>query len=366
MAPAVRAQTKRSNKPANYDVMEKSPKENPGSKIVPDHKTPLLSRRAILGAAGAAAVSRLGVRGAFAAGYPERPIKIIVPFAPAGPTDIMARILGQNLGIALGGNFIVENRSGAGGNIGIGYAAHAEADGYTLLVTSSAYVVNPSLYAQIPYDPFKDFAPIAELGTSPNAVLINPKLGINSISELFARAKANPDELNYASPGAGTTPHLSGELLKIVGQIQIAHVPFSGAGPAIQALLGGVTQLAVTALPPAIPYIESGAIKALAVTGARRWVDLPNVPTMVELGYRDFIADTFQAFLAPAKTPRDVVAKLSEKSIEVLKKPEIVDQLRVNGFEVIAHGPEGLRQRIEVEVPKWRDVIAKAGIKPVG
>jgi tripartite-type tricarboxylate transporter receptor subunit TctC len=142
-------------------------------------------------------------------------------------------------------------------------------------------------------------------------------------------------------------------------------VPFSGAGPAIQALLGGVTQLAVTALPPAIPYIESGAIKALAVTGSRRWVDLPNVPTMVELGYNDFIAETFQAFMAPVKTPPEIVARLSAKSVEALKKPDIVEQLRVNGFEVIANGSDGLRRRIETEVPKWRDVIAKAGIKPV-
>jgi len=186
-----------------------------------------------------------------------------------------------------------------------------------------------------------------------------------TIAELFTRAKAKPDEFNYASPGAGTTPHLSGELLKIVGGVEITHVPFSGAGPAIQALLGGVTQLAVTALPPAIPYIESGAIKALAVTGARRWIDLPNVPTMVELGYNDFIAETFQAFMAPVKTPREIVERLSAKSVEALKKPDVVEQLRVNGFEVIANGSDGLRQRIETEVPKWRNVIAKAGIKPV-
>ncbi|HLI98105.1 MAG TPA: tripartite tricarboxylate transporter substrate binding protein [Bradyrhizobium sp.] len=332
-------------------------------------KPPLPSRRQILRAAGfaggAAAASIFGAGRTLAAAYPDHPIKIIVPFAPAGPTDIMARILAQNLGVALPGNLIVENRSGAGGNIGIGYTAHAEADGYTLLVTSSAYVVNPSLYAKIPYDPYKDFAPIAELGTSPNAIMIDPKLGIHSIAELIARAKAKPDELNYASPGAGTTPHLSGELLKIEGHVEITHVPFSGAGPAIQALLGGVTQLAVTALPPAIPYIESGAIKALAVTGSRRWIDLPDVPTMVELGYPNFIAETFQAFLAPVKTPPDIVAKLSATSVAVLKKSEIVDQLRVNGFDVIAHGSEGLRQRIEMEVPRWREVIAKAGIKPV-
>ncbi|HZE54032.1 MAG TPA: tripartite tricarboxylate transporter substrate-binding protein [Bradyrhizobium sp.] len=217
----------------------------------------------------------------------------------------------------------------------------------------------------MPYDPFKDFAPITELGTTPNAILVSPRLGINSIAELIARAKAKPNEFNYASPGAGTTPHLSAEFLKIVGGIEMTHVPFSGAAPAIQALLAGTTQVAVSALPAVLGFIQSGELKALAVTGAHRWIDLPDVPTMVELGYKDFIAETLQFFLAPAKTPPDIVEKLSAKSLEVLKRPEIVDQLRSNGYEVIANGPQGLRQRIETEVPKWRDVIAKAGIKPV-
>ncbi len=340
---------------------------------MPSNKNALPSRRRILKAtglaAGAAAISNLdivlGIGRAGAAVYPDRPIKIIVPFAPAGPTDIIARILAQNLGTALAGNIIVENRPGAGGNIGIGYAAHAEADGYTLLVISSAYVVNPGLYAKIPYDPYKDFAPIAELGTTPNSIVVTPKLGINSIAGLIARAKANPNELNYASPGAGTTPHLSGELFKIVGGIEMTHVPFNGAAPAIQALLAGTTQVAVSALPPVLPFAQSGEIKVLAVTGAHRWPDLPDVPTMVELGYKDFVAETAQFFFAPARTAPDIVEKLSAKSIEVLKAREAAEQLRVNGYEVLANGPEALRQRIEREVPKWRDVIARAGIKPV-
>jgi tripartite-type tricarboxylate transporter receptor subunit TctC len=327
------------------------------------------SRREVLSAAGllagAAVASSLGPPGAEAAGYPERPVKVIVPFAPAGPTDIMARILVAHLADAIGGTLIVENKPGAGGNIGIGAAAHAEPDGHTLLITSSAYVVNPGLYAKIPYDPYTDFAPIAELGTSPNVILVDPKLGVHSIPELIARAKANPDELNYASPGIGTTPHLSGELFKIVSGIQITHVPFSGAGPAIQAVLSGTTQIAFAALPPARPHIESGALKALAVTGVHRWFDLPDVPTMVELGYTGFISDTFQGFLAPAKTPATIVELLSAKSIEILKTPAIAEQLRNNGFEVIANGPDGMRKRIADEVPKWRDIVAKAGIKPV-
>jgi tripartite-type tricarboxylate transporter receptor subunit TctC len=328
-----------------------------------------ISRREMLRAAGlgvgAAATSSLAPTWARAAGYPERPIKIVVPFAPAGPTDIMARIVAQHLGDAIGGTAIVENKPGAGGNIGIGGVAHAEPDGYTLLITSSAYVVNPGLYAKIPYDPYKDFAPIAELGTSPNVILVNPTLGINSVADLVARAKADPNELNYASPGIGTTPHLSGELFKIVAGIQITHVPYSGAGPAIQAILSGTTQVAFAALPPAHPHIESGALKALAVTGAHRWFDLPDVPTMVELGYKDFISDTFQGFLAPAKTPPAVVEQLAAKSIEILKMPNIAEQLRNNGFEVLANGPDGMRKRIDDEVPKWRDIVAKAGIPPV-
>jgi tripartite-type tricarboxylate transporter receptor subunit TctC len=328
----------------------------------------ILSRRAMLRAAAVTAgVAATGLwpKSGSAANYPTRPIKIIVPFAPAGPTDIMARIVAQHLGEAIGGNVIVENRPGAGGNIGIGAAANADPDGYTLLITSSAYVVNPSLYVKIPYEPFKDFAPIAELGTSPNVILVDPKIGINSIADLIASAKADPNRFNYASPGSGTTPHLSGELLKIAGGIQMTHVPFPGAGPAIQSILAGTVQVCSAALPPAHPHIVSGALKALAVTGAVRWFDLPNVPTMVDLGYKDFIADTFQGFLAPAKTPPEIVQLLATKSIEILKTSKIADQLRNNGFEVIARGPDGMQKRITDEVPKWKKIITEAGIQPV-
>jgi len=334
-----------------------------------DTMRPLRSRRDVLRAArvlGGAAVSvGLGAAGARAATYPDHPVKIIVPFAPGGPTDMLGRILATHLGEAIGGTVVVENRPGAGGNIGMGIAAHSDPDGYALLLTTSAYVVNPSLYAKTPYDPFKDFAPIAELATSPNVILADPKQGINSIAELVARAKASPGELNYGSAGIGTTPHLTGELLKIAAAIEMTHVPFSGSGPAVQAILSSTVQIAVVALPPAHPHIEAGALKALAVTGPNRWFDLPDVPTMVELGYKDFITDTFQGFLAPAKTPPSIVEQLATKSIAIVKMPNIAEQLRNNGFEVLANGPEALRKRIEDEVPKWRDIIAKAGIKPV-
>lgn len=320
------------------------------------------SRRGVLlGAAWfAAAISPV-----WAAGYPERPVKIVVPFAPGGPTDIMARVIAAHLGELLHGSFVVENRAGAGGNIGAGVVAHGDADGYTLLITSSALVVNPGLYKRVPYDPYKDFAPVAELGTSPNVFLADPSSGINSIAELVAKAKADPTALSYASAGIGTTPHLSGELLKVAAGIKMTHVPFGGAGPAIQAIMGSTTPIACVSLPPARPLIASGALRALAVTGESRWFDLPDVPTMVELGYKGFITDTFQGFLAPAKTPPAILEMLTKASLEVLNDKTIHDQLQNNGFLVLANGPAGMKRRIDDEVPKWRDLVAKAGITPV-
>jgi len=320
------------------------------------------SRRSVLlGAAWfAAAISPV-----WAAGYPERPVKIVVPFAPGGPTDIMARVIAAHLGELLHGSFVVENRAGAGGNIGAGVVAHGDADGYTLLITSSALVVNPGLYKRVPYDPYKDFAPVAELGTSPNVFLADPNSGINSIAELVAKAKADPTALSYASAGIGTTPHLSGELLKVEAGIKMTHVPFGGAGPAIQAIMGSTTPIACVSLPPARPLIASGALKALAVTGESRWFDLPDVPTMVELGYKGFITGTFQGFLAPAKTPPAILEMLTKASLEVLNDKTIHDQLQNNGFLVLANGPAGMKRRIDDEVPKWRDLVAKAGITPV-
>ena len=327
-----------------------------------------MNRRELLKTVAALPLAQAAwTRGALAqGGYPNRNITMIVPFPAGGQADLAARPVALALERVLGRPVIVDNRAGgAGGSIGNAQAARAEPDGYTLLITSSAYVVNPGLYAKIPYDPYKDFAPIAELGTSPNVILVDPKLGVNSVAELVAHAKANPNELNYASPGIGTTPHLSGELFKIVAGVNITHVPFPGAGPAITAILSGTTQVAFAALPPAHPHIVSGALKALAVTGEHRWFDLPDVPTMIELGYKDFISDTFQGFLAPVKTPPEVVQLLAAKSIEILKVTKTADQLREDGFEVIANGPDGMKKRIDDEVPKWRDVIAKAGIKPV-
>jgi tripartite-type tricarboxylate transporter receptor subunit TctC len=326
--------------------------------------TKLISRRAAL-AGTTGLLGMAAARGARAAGYPSRPVRVIVPFAPAGPTDIMARILVNYLGAKLDGSFIVDNRPGAGGNIGTAFVAHAEPDGYTLLIDSSAFVVNPSLYRHCPYDAFTDFAPIGELGTSPNLFVANPQSGIKSVADLVARCKADPAAISYANPGIGTTPQLSGELLKLKAGISMTSIPFGGAGPAVQAVLGGTTPVACVALPPARPLVASHSLVPLAVTGETRWFDLPDVPTMIELGYQDFVADTFQAFLAPAKTPPEIVAALSKASVEVLTDAKVAAQLRTDGLEVVASTPGEFAQRIAAEIPKWREVITKAGIAQV-
>jgi tripartite-type tricarboxylate transporter receptor subunit TctC len=325
---------------------------------LPPNLPPNLNR---LGTAGLVASSTASL----AAPYPERTVRIIVPFAPGGPTDIMARVIAAELGERLKGTFIVENRPGAGGNIGMSVVAHATADGTTLMVMSSALVVNPGIYKSVPYDPFKDFVPIAELGASPNVFLTNPASGVTSIADLIAKAKADSKALVYASAGIGTTPHLSGEMLKLAAGIEMTHVSYNGAGPAIQALLSNSVPIACVSLPPARPLIAGGQLKALAVTGRDRWFDLPELPTMLELGYKDFITDTFQAFMAPAKTPPDIVLLLAATAVSALNDKTIRDRLQTTGFNVLANGPAGMAKRIADEVPKWRDLVAKAGIAPV-
>ena len=326
----------------------------------------LLTRRAMLRSGGALAFGATAfARSAVAAGYPDRPVRIIAPFAAGGPSDLLARLLSVKLGEALGGTFYVENRAGAGSNIGTAAAARAAPDGYTVLLTSSAFVLNPGLYKQVPYDPVKDFAPVAELVTSPNVFIATPASGITSMAELIARAKEKPETLNYASAGIGTTPHLAGEWLKSITGISITHVPFAGAGPALQAILSGTVPVMCASLPGAHPLILNRDVRALAVTGSERWYDMPDVPTMIDLGYRDFLSDTFHAMLAPTATPPEIVERLAAVLLEALRAPAFREQLRSLGFEVIGNGPDGLRRRIEVELPNYRDLIVKAGIERV-
>jgi tripartite-type tricarboxylate transporter receptor subunit TctC len=295
--------------------------------------------------------------------WPERPITLIVPFAPGGPTDIIARILATSLHMSLGQPIIIDNRAGAAGNTGMGVAAHATPDGYTLLLTSTSIAVNPALFKNLPYDPFRDFVPVSELVNAPNVLIVKSSSTINTLADLVAQAKANPDRFNYSSPSAGTKSHLTGELLKLRAGIQMVHVPYRGAGPATLAVLEGTVQVGSVALPPAEPLIKDGQLRALAVTGAQRWFSLPDVPTMIEAGYPNFVSDTFNALFAPAGTPPDIVAKLVNESRAAFANPQAREQARKAGFEIVAGTPEQLRARVAAEVPAVRDLVARAGIK---
>jgi len=295
--------------------------------------------------------------------YPTRTITLIVPFAAGGPTDIIARIVAASLQQSLGQSVIVDNRAGGGGNPGMALVARANPDGYTLLFTSTAIAVNPGLFANLPYDPIKDFAPISEIVNAPNVLFVRPDSGINSIAELVAKAKAEPEKFNYASPGVGTKSHLTGELLKLRAGINIQHIPYRGGGPATQALVSGTVQLGSVALAPVEPLIKSGTVKALAVTGATRWYSLPDVPTMIESGYPGFVSDTFNAMFAPAATPPEIVALLVKEVREAMKRPEAIEAARKFGYQVVAGTPEQMRARIIAEIQGVKELVARAGIK---
>jgi tripartite-type tricarboxylate transporter receptor subunit TctC len=314
----------------------------------------------------AAAVAGLLVLASPAAAqnYPARPVTLIVPFPAGGPADIIARILGQSLSQTLGQSVIVDNRQGAGGNIGIGLAARANPDGHTLLLSSTAIAVNPALFTNLPYDPIKDFAPISELVNAPNVIFVRPDSGITSIADLVAKAKAEPDKFNYASPGVGTKSHLTGELLKLRGGINIVHVPYRGGGPATQAVVAGTTQIGSVALAPVEPLIKSGTIRALAVTGATRWFSLPEVPTMIESGYPGFISDTFNALFAPAGTPPEVLAVLVRETRAAMQRPEAREAAHRAGYQIVAGTPEQLTARVVAEIQSVKELVARAGIKP--
>src|SRR5215217_2764415 len=312
---------------------------------------------------GAAVLVSLGAPGVSAA-WPERPIMLVVPFAPGGPTDIIARIVSIALSQSLGQNVVVDNRGGAAGNIGMGQVARAAPDGYTLLLTSTAIAVNPALFNNLPYDSVKDFAPISELVNAPNVLVVRADSDIKTVADLVTQAKANPAKFNYASPGAGTKSHLTGELLKLRAGIQMVHVPFRGAGPAAQAVLEGTVQVASVALPPAEPLIKDRKLTALAVTGAQRWFSLPDVPTMIESGFPDFVSDTFNALFAPAGTPREIITLLARESQAAMQREDAREQARKAGFEIVAGTPEQLAARLAAEVPSVKELVTRAGIKP--
>jgi tripartite-type tricarboxylate transporter receptor subunit TctC len=295
--------------------------------------------------------------------YPQKPIRIIVPFGPGGSSDVVARLLQVPLQQALGQSIVVEHRPGAGSNIGTAAVARAEPDGYTLLITSSAFVLNPSLYAKPPYDPFKDFAPIADLADAPNVLTASRQSGLGTLGDALERARREPGKLNGATPGIGTTPHLSFEHLKARAALEVVLVPYSGGGPGAQAVLAGTTELFFGALPNSRAHIEAKMVTALAVASSRRWPDLPDVPTFVESGFPGFVMDTGHLFLAPAGTPREIVAKLGRAAVDILQRVEIRQRLLELGYFAVGGGPEAAQARIARDVPFYRDIVTTAKLR---
>ena len=293
--------------------------------------------------------------------WPERTITIIVPFPPGGPNDLLGRLLAAELGQKLGQNVIVENRSGAVGNIGITAASRAAPDGYTLLCVTGVILINPSV-SKVAYDPVKDFAPIAYLGAAPNAIITRPASGIKSIADLVAKAKAEPGKLTYATAGAGSISHLAVELLKLRTGITMIHVPYQGAAPSLQAAIAGTTDIASVAIAGLIGHIRSGNLIALAQTGAEHWHDMPDVPTMAEAGVPNAVVETEQMCLAPAGTPADITRRLSGEIRTVLAKPDVKDKMLKAGFMVHYEGPDELRALMVREIPQWAEIVERAGL----
>jgi tripartite-type tricarboxylate transporter receptor subunit TctC len=297
------------------------------------------------------------------ADYPTKAVKIIVPFAPGGPTDVMARLVAQKLSENLKHQFFIDNQAGAGGNIGMGNAAKAPNDGYTLLFVSSSFVVNPSLFAKIPYDPFKDFQPISNVGVAPNVLVVHPSIPAKSVKELIELIRANPGKYSFASAGTGTTPHLSGEMFKLSQKLDMVHVPFPGAGPAIQSTVGGHTLIAFTSLPPTVAHAKEGKLRALAVTAKKRSSALPDVPALGEAGLQNQEADTLQALLAPAGVPKEVTELLHAQIVKILADPEIKQRFAQLGFEPVGNTPAEFTQQIKDEIAKWDAVIKGAKLQ---
>jgi len=295
--------------------------------------------------------------------YPARPVRMIVPFAAAGPTDVIGRIIAQKLSEDLGQQFYVENVPGGGGNTGTAQAAKSPADGYTILVVSTGFIINPSLYAKIPYDPFKDFAPVTLIAASPNVLTVAPSVPAKSVQELIALIKANPGKYSFAQPGTGSTPHLSGELFKLSFGLDLVMVPFTGAGPAITSTIGGHTPIAFTALPPALASIQEGKLRGLAVLTGKRVAGLPDLPTMAEAGVPDQEADTLTGIVVPVGTPPEIVDLLHREIVKIVALPDVQEKLAALGFIAIADTPAEFAARLKSEFAKWAKVIKDAGIK---
>jgi tripartite-type tricarboxylate transporter receptor subunit TctC len=294
--------------------------------------------------------------------YPNKPIRMIVTFAAGGPTDVIGRVIAQKASESFGHQVVVENVAGGGGNIGVAAAMRQPADGYTIVVVSTGFIVNPSLYAKVPYE-IKDFAPISLVASSPDAISVHPALPAKTVQELIAEVKKNAGKYSYAQPGIGSTPHLAGELFKLRFGLDLAMVPFGSAAPAVTSTIGGHTQVAFTALPPAIANIQDGQLRGLAVLSAKRNPGLPNVPTMAEAGVPDFESSTLTGIVALAGTPKEIVDRWHREIARIVAQPDVNERLRALGFDPIASSPAEYAERIKTEGAKWDKVARDAHIK---
>jgi tripartite-type tricarboxylate transporter receptor subunit TctC len=297
------------------------------------------------------------------ANYPNRPVKVIVPFSPGGVTDSVARLWAQRMSVDLGQQFYVENRAGGGSNVGIGVAARQAPDGYSLLVGASSFITNPALYKKIPYDPFKDFTPVSIIASTAGVLVVHPSLPANTFQEFVALVRANPGKYSYGMAGLGTPNHLMVELLKIAFGLDIVVVPFPGGGPATQSTIAGHTPIASVALTSIPALVESGQLRALAVTGEKRAAVLPQVPTLKELGVPDPVPDTFTGVLAPAGTPKEIVDKLSKTTAKVMAAPDVKQQLVNFGSEPVLSTPAEFETLLKTEAGFWRKAMDAAKIE---
>jgi tripartite-type tricarboxylate transporter receptor subunit TctC len=304
-----------------------------------------------------------GIQASSAQQYPTRPVRVVVGFPAGGPTDAIARIVAQKLSDKLGQQFFVENVGGAGGNTAAGQVARVTPDGYTIMAISTGFVVNPSLYAKVPYDPIKDFAPVTLVAVSPNVVVVNPSVPAKTLPELVQLIKNNPGKYSFAGPGVGSTPHLGGELFRLAFNLDLVHVPFTGAGPAVQATVGGHTPIAFTALPSSLSAIQAGQLRALGIAATERTVQLPDVPTFAEQGIKDQEADTLTGLVAPAGTPKEIVDLLYREIAAAVAQPDVKDRLTVLGFKAVANKPDEFAARIKLEIEKWGKVVHDAKLR---
>ncbi|CAP41170.1 Bug family tripartite tricarboxylate transporter substrate binding protein [Bordetella petrii] len=296
--------------------------------------------------------------------FPERPVTLVVPFPPGGPTDAMARRLADGLKDQLGQTVVVENRSGAGGNIGAEYVANAKPDGYTILFgTSGPLAINVSLYKNQQYDPQKSFAPVIRIGHLPNILTVHPSVPVHNVQELIAYAKKNPDKLSYASSGNGASSHLAGILFNKMAGTQILHVPYKGTGPALNDLLGGQVSMSFTDILTALPHVQAGNLRAIGLASAERSDALPDLPTIAEQGLPGYDVSVFFGIVAPRGTPADVVARLNQAFVDTLAQPAVKQALHAQGIvEADDKTPQGLASFIDAQVPKWRGIIREAHV----